>query len=184
MTALFNWLTSEHALSLSGWLWIVLPILVLVVMIIVGWTCAYLGAAEIIRRCFLLTAGLWLLSSCGPFIDMKHGIVHAGFMSSTQAFSGKIKCTDGSTAVWSVTGTDQTSVPNNLITTGGVGYGLAQASKSHVSDNNTSLAKQQDTNATAIKGQQLSNEAAAQSAETARKVTNDPLLINAGHFKP
>lgn len=136
-----------------------------------------------IWKCIFVAALALSLISCGPFIDTRHGIVHAGFMSSTQAFSGKIKCTDGSSAVWSVTGTDQTSVPNNLITTGGVGYGLAQTTKSHISDNNTSLAKQQDTNATAIKQQQLSNEAAAQAADTTRKAAADPLLLQAGHFK-
>lgn len=63
-----------------------------------------------------------LLCSCGPLIDVKHGIVSTGFLSDTDAFSGSIKNKDGS-ATWSVVNHKGTGVAN----TGIMAWGAAKA---------------------------------------------------------
>ncbi len=68
-------------------------------------------------RTFITSLAVFALCSCGPFIDAKKGIVSTGFLSSTQAFSGKLKASDGSSATWSVVGHDGTSVANNALGT-------------------------------------------------------------------
>lgn len=59
----------------------------------------------------------FLLCSCSPYMDVKHGIVHAGFLSATQGFSGKMQVPGVGSVVWSVTNTDGTSVANNALGT-------------------------------------------------------------------
>lgn len=112
-------------------------------------------------RTLLSATVLALLCSCGPFIDTKHGIVSGGFMSTTQGFSGKMKALDGSSAVWSITGTDSTSVPNNamgMISTVSAGNNLL---KGQQSNNLTDVKKAGIASKTQLGSQKLTNDAAA-----------------------
>lgn len=137
-----------------------------------GFHCQTLPA---MKRYFLFI-GLFLVS-CNPYMDLKKGVVHAGFMSSTQAFSGKVKMADGTTATWSVVGTDGTSVPNNAINVIGTGVAAHYAFKTVDSNNvaNTTQAKNASDAVTAQK--QIDADAASKAAETARKQAADPILI-------
>jgi hypothetical protein len=101
-----------------------------------------------------------ILSSCAPYIDLKHGIVSGGTLSSTQGFSGKIKMADGSTATYSMTGVDAatgaTNIGNNVVSYGALKFGFktqdsnnAKDVANHASDNTLSGLK--DTNATKVK---------------------------------
>lgn len=83
--------------------------------------------------------------SCAPYMDVKRGVVSAGFLSSTQGFSGKMKVPGGGEVTWSVTGTDAATGVNNLaqtVTTGVVGYGTAKYTFKTAQSNN-SLSKVQ-----------------------------------------
>jgi len=57
------------------------------------------------------------LSSCGPLIDARRGIVSTGFLSKTQAFAGKLTTPDGATATWSVVNHDGTTVASSALNT-------------------------------------------------------------------
>jgi hypothetical protein len=115
-------------------------------------------------------AVMLFLSSCGPFIDTKHGIVSAGFLSATQGFSGKMKTADGATVAWSVVGHDSTSVANNAlgtISTVSAGNNLLKGLQS-----NNALKATQNTNATNVQINAANNAAATAKATTQAGVLN------------
>lgn len=62
----------------------------------------------------IMLLDILVLTSCAPYIDLKKGVVSTGFLSTVQGFSGKIKLADGSTAVFSVVGSDAATGPTNL----------------------------------------------------------------------
>ena len=82
-----------------------------------------------------------LMTACGPYIDVNHGIVHAGFMSKTQAFAGKMKSPGGGSATWSVVGTDSTDVPMAVANAYGITQSLKWGFKTRDSDNMTTVSK-------------------------------------------
>lgn len=118
-----------------------------------------------------------LLCSCEPFIDIKHGVVSTGFLSTNQAFSGSMKNKDGS-AAWSVVGSDGTTVANNAFLYGGI-VSAGNNTLKTVQNNNaatttqqanvqaSTLALQQDKEAAAAAGTAATNKAAAQTTARA-----------------
>jgi hypothetical protein len=119
---------------------------------------------------------IFVLSACGPFIDTKHGIVSGGFMSTTQAFSGKMKALDGSSAVWSITGTDSTSVANNALgtlSTVSAGNNMVKSLESNNGVKNTAAKE-----ATKQQGQALN--AASTDLQTTTGAATKQAAINAG----
>jgi hypothetical protein len=78
-------------------------------------------------------------------MDVNRGIVHAGFLSSTQAFSGSMTAANGTKLTWSVVGTDGTSVANNAVTTLGTAVAAKYAFKTVDSNNNVKNVSTQQT---------------------------------------
>jgi len=93
-------------------------------------------------KAFLL-AFILLNVSCGPYMDLKKGIVSGGLMSKTDAFAGKVKLADGSSASWSIIGTDSTEVPKSIAATVATGItvsGLNKASDNKLAETNSNNA--------------------------------------------
>lgn len=101
-----------------------------------------------------------LLCSCGPFIDVKHGIVSTGFLSQTQGFSGSLKNKDGS-VVWSVVGHDSTSVANTAIGFLGTAKIADDGVKSLQNSANATTAQQANAQASTLALQQDAEKATA-----------------------
>lgn len=120
-----------------------------------------------------------LLTSCNPYIDTKRGIVSAGFMSTTQGFSGKMKTAEGATVAWSVLNTDSTSVPNNALGTISTVSAASNLLKGRQSDNLFKTAK--DANATTIAGKKIESATVlGQGAQKADAIKNAPQAVAPG----